>query len=396
MESNNWNSIISKLPNPHFLQTYEWGQVKARYGWSPLYAVWDADGKWKVESDPNLLSTFHSPVAAALILKKQIIRNGFAARLSILYSPKGPLLDWTNESLRNRVLNDLQSFAKKQGAIFLKMDPDVVLGTGVPGGEEDVPDNGGQAVMSEVRRRGWEYSSDQIQFKNTVLIDLNPTEEELLKRMKQKTRYNIRLAERKGVVVRVGKIEDLPILYKMYAETSVRDGFVIRDEGYYKTVWELFMAGKRSSNSPACHSSLSTFRFPLAEPLIAEVNNEPIAAIFVFYFAGRAYYVYGMSRVVHREKMPTYLLQWEAMKRAKAKRCAVYDLWGAPEVFDESDSMWGVYRFKEGLGGKVVRTLGAWDFAPSPLWYKMYSEIIPRVLDVMRSRGRAKTRQALD
>ncbi|NUQ86720.1 MAG: peptidoglycan bridge formation glycyltransferase FemA/FemB family protein [Anaerolineales bacterium] len=380
MESRNWNSLISQLPNPHFLQTYEWGQVKARYGWQPLYAVWDADGKWKVESDPNLLSAFHSPVAAALILKRQIIRNGFAARLSILYSPKGPLLDWTNEPLRNRVLDDLQSFARKQGAIFLKIDPDVVLGTGVPGGEEDVIDNGGQVVMSELKRRGWEYSSDQIQFRNTVVIDLNPSEEELLARMKQKTRYNIRLAEKKGVSLRVGNLEDLGMLYRMYAETSVRDGFVIRDEGYYKTVWTLFM----NSSDPTC------------EPLIAEVDGEPVAAIFVFYFAGRAYYVYGMSRELHREKMPNYLLQWEAMKRAKARGCAVYDLWGAPEVFDESDSMWGVYRFKEGLGGRVVRTLGAWDYAPSPLWYKMYSEIIPRVLDVMRSRGKARTKQALD
>jgi lipid II:glycine glycyltransferase (peptidoglycan interpeptide bridge formation enzyme) len=230
-----------------------------------------------------------------------------------------------------------------------------------------------------LKRRGWEYASDQIQFKNTVLIDLYPTEEEMLARMKQKTRYNIRLAEKKGVVVRVGAQGDLGMLYKMYAETSVRDGFVIRDEGYYRTVWTLFM----SSESPTC------------EPLIAEVDGELVAAIFVFYFAGRAYYVYGMSRNAHREKMPTYLLQWDAMKRAKAKGCTVYDLWGAPEVFDESDSMWGVYRFKEGLGGTVVRTLGAWDFAPSPLWYKMYSEIIPRVLDVMRSRGKAKTKQNL-
>jgi len=246
MVSRNWNSIISKLPNPHFLQTYEWGQVKAKYGWEPLYAVWDADGKWKVERDPNLLSTFHSPVAAAVVLKRQIIRNGFAARLSILYSPKGPLLDWTNESLRNRVLNDLQSFAKKQGAIFLKMDPDVVLGTGVPASGEDVQDSNGQVVVSELKRRGWEYSSDQIQFRNTVLIDLNPSEEELLSRMKQKTRYNIRLAEKKVVSLRVGRLEDLGMLYKMYAETSVRDGFVVRDEDYYKTVWQSFMAGRQS------------------------------------------------------------------------------------------------------------------------------------------------------
>jgi len=376
VESSNWNSIISKLPNPHFLQTYEWGRVKAKYGWSPLYAVWTKDN-FSVTDDCSLLTEDY--LAAALILKRQVIRNGFAARLSVLYSPKGPLLNWTDESLRNRVFNDLQSFAKKQGAIFLKLDPDVVLGTGIPKSEEDVPENNGQVVMSELQRRGWGYSSDQIQFKNTVLIDLKPTEEELLARMKQKTRYNIRLAEKKSAALRVGILDDLPMLYKMYAETSVRDGFVIRDEGYYKTVWSLFM----KSNEPTC------------EPIIAEVNDEPIAAIFVFYFAGRAYYVYGMSRSVHREKMPTYLLQWEAMKRAKAKGCTVYDLWGAPEVFDESDSMWGVYRFKEGLGGQVVRTLGAYDFAPSLLWYKMYSEVIPRVLDVMRSKGKARTKQNL-
>jgi len=347
-----------------------------------------------VESDANLLSTFHSPIAAVLILMKTIPMSGMSARLSILYAPKGPLLDWTNEALGNRVLNDLQAFAKKEGAIFLKIDPDIVLGTGIPSGEEDVIDNGGQAVMSELKRRGWRYSSDQIQFKNTVLINLNLSEEELQGRMKQKTRYNIRLAEKKGVVVRVGTPRDLSLLYKMYAETSVRDKFVIRDEDYYKTVWGTFMANVQSPIS-SLQSQVTNYQLPFAEPLIAEVNHEPVAALFVFYFAGRAYYVYGMSRDMHREKMPTYLLQWEAIKRAKAKSCSVYDLWGAPDVFNESDSMWGVYRFKEGLGGKVVRTLGAWDFAPNPFWYKLYSEIIPRVLDVMRARGKAKTKQSL-
>jgi lipid II:glycine glycyltransferase (peptidoglycan interpeptide bridge formation enzyme) len=226
-------------------------------------------------------------------------------------------------------------------------------------------------------------------------MDLNPPEEELLARMKQKTRYNIRLAEKKGVTLRVGTLADLGVLYKMYAETSVRDGFVIRDEGYYRTVWELFMRSHPETSQSSNPQTFQPSSVPTCEPLIAEIDNEPIAAIFVFYFAGRAYYVYGMSRAVHREKMPAYLLQWEAMKRAKARGCTVYDLWGAPDVFDESDSMWGVYRFKEGLGGKVVRTLGAWDFAPNPLWYKLYSEIIPRVLDVMRSRGRARTKQSL-
>jgi len=389
VQSADWNSLIAKLPNPHFLQTYEWGQVKAKYGWSPLYAVWTKD-QFSVSSNQSTdnlsLLTDHC-IAAALVLKRQILRNGFAARLSILYLPKGPLLDWSDELLRKRVLDDLQAFARKQGAIFLKMDPDIVLGMGLPQSGGDVIDNGGQVVMSELKRRGWGYSSDQIQFRNTVMIDLQPAQEELLARMKQKTRYNIRLAEKKGVTLRVGTLEDVDRLYKMYAETSVRDGFVIRDEGYYKTVWELFMRGNQLP--------ITNYQLPFAEPLIAEVDNEPVAAIFVFYFAGRAYYVYGMSRDVHREKMPAYLLQWEAMKRAKARGCTVYDLWGAPEVFDESDSMWGVYRFKEGLGGRVVRTLGAWDFAPSPLWYGIYTKVVPRLLDVMRSRGESRTKQSL-
>ncbi len=386
MNSQNWNEIISKLPNPHFLQSYEWGQVKAKYGWTPFYAVWTDDGKFHVSqiTDNWSLNTDHC-IAACLILKKQILSRGFAARLSILYAPKGPLLDWSNESLRTRVLNDLQAFAKKQGAVFLKIDPDIVIGRGVPNSEGDVTENSGQAARAELSRRGWVYSSDQIQFRNTVLIDLSASEEEMLARMKPKTRYNIRLAEKKGVSARVSALDDLPMLYKMYAETSIRDGFVIRDENYYMTVWRLFM-----------QSQPSTFDFrPLTIPLIAEVNNTPVAAIFLFMFAGRAYYVYGMSRNLHREKMPTYLLQWEAMKIAKANGCAAYDLWGAPEVFDESDSMWGVYRFKEGLGGEVIRTLGAYDFAPTKLWYKLYAEVMPRVLDVMRSRGKKKTKQGL-
>jgi peptidoglycan pentaglycine glycine transferase (the first glycine) len=229
----------------------------------------------------------------------------------------------------------------------LKVDPDVILGIGIPGAEGAVEESGGADLQSELTRRGWVYSFDQIQFRNTATIDLQPTEEEMLARMKQKTRYNIRLAEKKGIAVRVGTADDLPMLYKMYAETSVRDGFAIRDEGYYQTVWQTFMSKVEGQKSPDTRHS------PLVTPLIAEVNHEPVAGLFLFLFAGRAYYIYGMSRDAHREKMPTHLLQWEAMKRAKSAGCTAYDLWGAPETFDESDSMWGVYRFKEGLGGRV-------------------------------------------
>jgi peptidoglycan pentaglycine glycine transferase (the first glycine) len=105
-------------------------------------------------------------------------------------------------------------------------------------------------------------------------------------------------------------------------------------------------------------------------------------------FAGQAWYYNGMSRPVHREKMPSYLLQWEAMRRAKVAGFRTYDLWGAPDAFVESDPLWGVYRFKEGLGGQVVRTLGAYDYPVNGPLYSLYTQALPRLLGWLRTRRR--------
>ena len=131
----------------------------------------------------------------------------------------------------------------------------------------------------------------------------------------------------------------------------------------------------------------------LGSRLPERVRQTVIAGLGLFVFAGRAWYMYGMSREAHRDKMPNYLLQWEAMRAARAAGALSYDLWGAPDVFDESDSMWGVFRFKDGLGAKVVRTLGAWDYPARPMLYNLYTQILPRLLDVMRSRGKERTRR---
>ena len=366
-----WNELVASLPLAHLLQTWEWSQVKSKYGWQALPFTWqDPSGK---------------PVAAAMVLKRSLPVAGFAKKMCVLYVPKGPCMDWADTDLRQRVLEDLCSFAKRQGAIFIKIDADVVLGAGVPGAPDAVEVEGGQLVRSELEARGWRFSQDQIQFRNTVLIDLAPSEDEMLGRMKQKTRYNIRLAEKKGVKVREGTVDDLPAMYRMYAETSVRDGFLIREEGYYQTVWREFMKS----------SPLNGGLQPFTEPLIAEVEGEAVGAVSMFYFAGQAIYLFGMSRESHREKMPNYLLQWEAMRRAKALGCMTYNLWGAPDEFNESDGLWGVFRFKEGLGGVVSRTIGAWDFTPNPILYKTYTEILPRVMDIMRARGKAKTKHSI-
>ncbi len=368
-----WNDLIAAFPQPHFLQTEQWAQVKARVGWQPHYLVWTADSLSVSNAPPEA----EQAQAAALILERRIPVGGLAARLSVLYAPKGPLLrSWADAALRERVLTDLEGFARRRGAIFLKIDPDVPLGTGVPGQPEAAADPLGAALQQRLAARGWRYSADQVQFRNTVLVDLTAAEQDILARMKQKTRYNIRLAARKGVRVRTGQPDDWGMLYRMYAETAARDGFTIRSEAYYRAVFAVF-SGPRE---------------PLLEPLIAEVEGEPVAAVCVVRFAGRAYYFYGMSRAVHRNKMPSYLLQWEAMRRAKAAGCALYDLWGAPETFDESDPMWGVFRFKRGLGGRVVRTLGAWDFAARPFWHRIYADLIPRALALMRRRARSAGR----
>lgn len=375
--SKSWNELIASLPLPHLLQTWEWSQVKAKYGWQPMPFVWR--DPQSAPSDP--------PQAAAMVLKRSLPVGGFAKKMCVLYLPKGPNLDWNDAILRQRVLGDLQLFARRQGAIFVKLDPDVELGRGVPESDGAVEFSAGQAVRSELMQRGWKFSQDQIQFRNTVLIDLSPSIDELLANMKQKTRYNIRLAQKKGVTVRIGRADDLPMLYRMYAETSVRDGFLIREEGYYNTVWRTF--GRSSTFAP----SSST---PFHEPLIAEVAGTPVGAVSMFHFGGQAIYLFGMSRDEHREKMPNYLLQWEAMQRARTVGCKNYNLWGAPNEFDQSDDLWGVFRFKEGLGGYVSRTLGAWDFTPNPLLYKLYTEGLPRLMKIMRARGNARTRQTLN
>jgi lipid II:glycine glycyltransferase (peptidoglycan interpeptide bridge formation enzyme) len=201
--------------------------------------------------------------------------------------------------------------------------------------------------------------------------------------MKQKTRYNIRLATRKGVQVRVGSESDIEMLYKMYAETAVRDEFIIRDEDYYVRLWTTFF------NSRHSESSNGTLQ-PFAEPLIAEVDEEPIAAVIIFRFAQKAWFLFGMSRAIHRQKMPNYLLQWEAIRRAKAGGCEVYDMWGAPDEFQSSDSLWGVFRFKQGFQGKVVRHIGAWDYPHRRTLYRLYTRTLPRLLNLMRWRGRTQ------
>ncbi len=363
-DAKKWNSWLQEMPCAHLLQTWEWGAIKLKNGWSPLFLAW--------------LDKEDSPRAMAMVLIRSLPKPINLSGLRIMYVPKGPLLDWQDPILRRQVLEDLSKVARQHKAIFLKIDPDVRLGIGYPGIEDSWEDPSGIEVIADLKRTGWIFSSEQVQFMNTFLLHLKPDTETLLAQMKQKTRYNVRLAARKGIVIREATENDFARLFEIYAETSLRDGFVIRDRAYYLSIWQKFLdAG-------------------MLIPLVAAYEGKILAGLMLFHFQKSAWYIFGMSTDEHREKMPNYLLQWEAIQRAKKLGCQVYDLWGAPDSYNSGDSMWGVYKFKEGLGGQVVRHIGAWDLPLRPGWYRIYSRLLPRWLDWIRKKGFLRTRQVLE
>jgi peptidoglycan pentaglycine glycine transferase (the first glycine) len=372
-----WNAIIKDLPKAHLLQTSQWADLKAQFGWVPGFLIWTEDHSgWQmhVYDEQNIDAVL--PAAAGLILEREAFPG-----LRVLYMPKGPLVaDWSNQDLCEQVLDDLAKYARRRGALHLKIDPDLELGWGVPGGDDFQEFSSGEEIQELFRGKGWVFSREQIQFKNTVLVDLREDEDQILSRMKSKTRYNIRLSGRKGIQIRLGGVSDLPSLYRMYAETSRRGGFAIRGESYYLTMWRSFL-----------EEELEEGKDPQAQPIIAEFEGQMVAGAVVFKFGKRSWYLHGMSLPDHSEKMAPHLIQWEAMRWAKEQGCEIYDMWGAPDQFDESDSLWGVYRFKRGFGGRVSCTIGAWDYPARPVYYAAYNRWLPRILDIMRWFGNRRT-----
>ena len=351
-----WNETAGRLGGSHVLQSWEWGEFKARYGWAPRRFVWRSGSG--------------TAVGAAQILER---RSRRLAGLRMLYCPRGPLLDWGDESLRKAVLLDLAALANQPGVIMLRIDPEIHC---------DCPDESDAAASvpglnDDLIHCGWRPGREQVQFRNTFILDLTVDEPSLLASMHQKTRYNIRLAQRHGVSARIGTAADLDLLYRMYAETSLRDRFVIREPAYYQALWGGFLANGR------------------AQFLVAEAEGIAVAALVLFTFGQTAWYLYGMSTSEHRDRMPNHLLQWEAIRWARGQGFLHYDFWGAPDRIAPSDPMWGVFRFKQGFGARLQCTLGALDATHRPALYRLYHSLMPLVLGVMRRRGLSATERTL-
>jgi peptidoglycan pentaglycine glycine transferase (the first glycine) len=339
-----WHQRLTSLPTAHILQSWEWGEFKHETtGWNPQrFAYVNEAGK---------------TLAAASVLTRRI------GPLAVRYVPKGPVFDPSDAETREAVLDHMQKLAR--GAIWLKIDPDIPVSVGYP---ENVEQANGIALRESLERRGWRFSADQVQFRNTLVQDLSLSEEEILAGMNQGTRRKIRQAEKAGVVVREADLDslDLEILYRLYTITGQRQDFLIRPMDYYKTAWRSFV------------------KAGLGVALLAELDGKPLAGLVLFWLGQKTWYFYGMSSDEGRDAQPNYALQWAAIRRAKTEGYPVYDWWGAPDDFTEDDPMWGVFRFKEGFGAQVVQHIGAWDYAPQPWLYRLYVEALPRLMHLLR------------
>ena len=210
-----------------------------------------------------------------------------------------------------------------------------------------------------------------VQPTSTVIVDLVATEEQLLARMKAKTRYNIRLAQRRGVAVAVTAAADasgapLAEWYRLYRDTAARHHITAHDERYFATLFAL--AAEAADPAPELYL------------LSARHGGEPVGGIVVSVCGGTARYLYGASTLRHRSLMGNYALQWAAMRLARDRGCRVYDLYGiSPSA--AADHPWaGLYRFKTGFGGSIVHRCGCWDYAVRPIAYRLFrrAELVRR------------------
>lgn len=206
---------------------------------------------------------------------------------------------------------------------------------------------------------GIRKAAADIQPPATVIVDLRPTEGAILASMKPKTRYNIRLAEKRGVTVEEGGVADLERWYALYRETSARDRIAIHSLAYYRGLFDA-AAARAAAGGPA----------PVVKLLLARAGGGLLAGNIVVFWKTSAVYLTGASSGEQRNLMPTYALQWEAIRMAKAAGCEAYDLYGCPPAADESHPMFGLYQFKTGFSSAVTVRWGTWD---APLSHPIYA-----------------------
>lgn len=332
-----WNRFVEAQPTGNITQTYEWGELPDALGGDALWLG-------AVGDDGELAGALLAGVARAPGLGR-----------TYLYAPRGPVVADPASPALAALIARANVEAKRRGAFMLKVEPNALDG-----------DAGWLAALARLGFRRNRYATHP---RRSWVLDIRPSEADLLAGMKEKWRYNVRLAGRKGVTVREGRGEaDIATFYALYQETAARDGFFIHPQRHYAEILRLY--GEREAGVL----------------LLAEYEGAPIAGLVALRCGPVATYMFGASSNRERNRMPNHLLQWTAIQWARAHSCTTYDFRAIAEVLDPAEDLFSLYTYKQGFGGNSVLSLETHDKVYQPAVYWAYE----RLLAVKRARDRRR------
>ena len=322
---NNYTQFLKEHERCNFQQSLEWGKVKE--SWNNKVVLAEDD-------NGNIIGSI-----SVLIRKIPIFGN-------LMYSSRGPVCDVHNKAVMQKLTDGLTELAKQEKAFVLKIEPDIKSDDAE---FRKIAEYLGYKIKDDAKN-----FEDEIQPRYVFRLDLkNKTEDEIFENFHSKTRYNIRLAMKKNVEIKIGNREDLKEFHKIMIETGTRDGFMIRPLSYFEKMYDCL--------APE-HMKL----------LMAYHEGQAIAGIIVIMYGNKSWYLYGASSNSHRNLMPNYLLQWEGIKSAIALGHDMYDFRGVSGVVDENHPQYGLYRFKKGFGAEFTEFIGELYIPFKPLTYKLY------------------------
>ena len=350
-----------------FLQTPFWCEFKSRHGWK--YNRFSLEISFSEKNDDDDLSSDFCSQEVS-VLTRSFAHNLF----SIAYIPLFPKLPFSEHSADEQtiefanLISDIAKALKAQlpsNTIAIRFDPYIDFESI----EERDLFNVGMKTVAFADDLKMRKNKVDIQPPDTTLVDLTVDEDEILARMHSKWRYNIRLSEKKGVVVHrylgndVNLSEKIDKFYELTKETNARDGNSSHAKLYYEDLIKSSAKEIENGND-----------VPLVSLYIAEHEGEEIAAIMTLFSHDEAIYLYGASSNNKRKLMPNHLLQWTAIKDAKAYGSRFYDMYGMPpEGEDENHPMHGLYMFKTNFGGRIIHRPGSYDVRLKSLAYFLYN-----------------------
>jgi len=343
-EADELDEFLHTHPRAHFLQSPEWARVKTQWEHEMLI----------VRDEQNKISGTMS-----ILLRKIPVINRY-----IMYAPRGFVGDSHDKKTITELTQKAKEVSKKYKAFIFKLDPDIL------NSDEEF-----RAIIKDLgykTKKNIKDTNQVIQPKWISRIDLKgKTAEEVLQSFKEKTRYNVRLATRKGVTIREGTREDLPIFHEIMKVTEARDDFYVRPLWYFEKIWD---------EMHPRHLKL----------LIAEYEGEPISAVLPVLYGNKVWYLYGGSSNNHRNLMPNYLLQFEMMKWALENNCDFYDFRGVSGLKSETHQQHGIFKFKSGFNGDIWELIDEMSIVYNPFVNTLFNiaeflyKQFGRVKDAMR------------